>query len=113
MLTTRWFKDSDIEQQQEYFGDWYDCYEKCEGEPFSITVHETWDAYGGPEEGGWYFRCGFPLETICIFSKDQAIRELIRLHEKYNTEEDQEKKYDISLARSYATWYPKKRPHYE
>jgi hypothetical protein len=113
MLTTVWFQEESLEGKQSRFRDWYDRYEEYEGEPLSITVHQTWDQYGGPEEGGWWFRCGSPVETICIFSREQAVRELIDLHEKYNSEAYEEEEYDISLARSYAEFYPKHRPHYE
>jgi hypothetical protein len=113
MLTTVWFKDETTDQKHKRFQDWYDRYNEYEGEPHTITVHHTWQQYGGPEEGGWNFRCGNPIETVCIFSREQAVKELIRLHEKYDAEEHEETEYDICLAQSYATWYPEKRPHYE
>ena len=112
MLTTRWFDNSVLEEQTDRFEEWYGRYIEFEGkEPTTITVHEVWDQWGGPEEGGWTFRCGYPIETICIFSEEQAIRELIRLHAKYK--EDADKEYDICLDRDYARFYPPVRPHYE
>jgi hypothetical protein len=111
MLTTRWFDNSVLEEQVDRFEEWYGRYIEFEGEPTTITVHEVWDQWGGPEEGGWTFRCGYPVETICIFSKEQAVKELIRLHSKYK--EDEDKEYDISLDKDYARFYPEKRPHYE
>ena len=35
-------------------------------EPTTITIHDTYLCYGGPEEGGWYYHQGHPLQTICI-----------------------------------------------
>lgn len=113
MLTTVWFDNSVLEEQTTRFKDWYERYVEFEGEPTTITVHSVWDHWGGPEEGGWTFRCGEPIETICIFSEKQAIDELIRLHAKYSTEEYEGEEYDICLARKYAEFYPEKRPHYE
>jgi hypothetical protein len=113
MLTTVWFQEETDAEKERRFQDWYDRYNEYEGEPFTITVHQVWDQYGGPEEGGWWFRCGNPVETACIFSREQAVAELIALHEKYNSEAYEEEEYDICLSRSYAEFYPHKRPHYE
>ena len=92
------------------FSNWYDNYCYFDSEPTVVTVHEIWQQYGGPEEGGWYFQCGEPIENICIFSKTQSVRELLRLHAKY---EDEEGEYDIRLDQKYAEYYPSERPHYE
>jgi hypothetical protein len=113
MHTLTTWKHETASQRTERFGEWYDRYVEYEGEPSTITVHEVWDQYGGPEEGGWDFRCGLPIETICIFSRAQTIRILHELHEKYNAEEYEDETYDICLSQSYAKWYPDRKPHYE
>ena len=96
------------------FNDWYDDHLHYEGsEPTVITVHRVWDCYGGPEEGGWWFRCGSPVENICIFSREQAVKELFRLHQKYEAEDYEGEEYDICLSQYYAKWYPETKPHYE
>lgn len=109
---TTWKQETPF-QRTERFTDWYETYVEFDGEPTTITVHEVWENYGGPEEGGWYYECRYPIETICIFSKPQAIRILHELHEKYDAPEYEEGTYDICLAQSVATWSPKVRPHYE
>jgi len=109
---TRYYEDSATERTERFAG-WYDRFVEFEGEPTTITVHEVWQAYGGPEEGGWWYSCGAPIKTICIFSRSQAIRLLHELHEEYNSEEFDEQTYDISLSQGYAQWYPETRPHYE
>jgi hypothetical protein len=109
---TYWNQETPIERT-ERFGGWYDTYTEFEGNPTTITVHQVWDNYGGPEEGGWTFRSGYPVETVCIFSRSQAIRILHELHEKYDTEEYEEGEYDICLDQTYARFYPVVRPHYE
>jgi hypothetical protein len=89
---------------------WYEQYQAFEGDPTVIIVHEVWDSYGGPEEGGWYYTSGWPVENVCIFDKEQAIKELQRLHDKYANEEET---YDIRLSRGWGKPFPEKRPHYE
>jgi hypothetical protein len=113
MHTLSTWKHETASQRTERFGEWYDRYSEFDGEPTTITVHEVWDQWGGPEEGGWTYQCGSPIETICIFSRSHAIRILHELHEKYDTEEFEETTYDMCLSQSYAKWYPESRPHYE
>jgi hypothetical protein len=105
--------EEDLTSQQERFSSWYDSYQEYSGEPTTIQVHEIWQHFGGPEEGGWWFTCGNPIETHCIFSKEQAIKCLINLHQKYSQEEYEDADYDIRLAQDYAEFYPQQRPHYE
>lgn len=31
-----------------------------------LNTYETWEAYGGPEEGGWWFTCGEPLQSVLL-----------------------------------------------
>ena len=100
-------------ERTERFNEWYESYTEYEGEPLTVTVHQVYENYGGPEEGGWTFSCGYPIETVCIFSKAQALRVLHELHEKYDAEEYDDGTYDICLAQGYATFYPTVRPHYE
>jgi hypothetical protein len=109
---TCWGNETPIERT-ERFGEWYDRYTEYESEPTTITVHQVWDNFGGPEEGGWTFRAGYPIETVCIFSRSQAIRVLHELHEKYSTEEFEDDTFDICLSQGYAQVYPLTRPHYE
>jgi hypothetical protein len=98
----------------ERFGSWYDNYKDTfEEEPTVITTHRVINRWGGPEEGGWYYLEGWPVQNICIFSKEQAIAELIRIHAIYEAEEYAEEEYDINLSHKYGEHYPKQRPHYE
>lgn len=87
-------------------------------EPTTITLHECSMRYGGPEEGGWYYEQGWPIRTVCIFSKKQAIREAIKL-EEYAREELGERKdnlgwnaWSVSFSDGYAKAYPEERPYY-
>lgn len=31
-----------------------------------LNTYETWQAYGGPEEGGWWFECGTPVQSLKV-----------------------------------------------
>lgn len=100
-----------IPATEELFGGWYERYvEEWGREPIVVTVHRIDQHWGGPEEGGWWYDVGYPIENICIFSKAQAIQELIRLHSQY--EYAGEDKYDMNLDHAWARFYPEKRPHY-
>jgi hypothetical protein len=37
-----------------------------------VNAHEETRAYGGPEEGGWYYTEGTPIESVPVFSKKDA-----------------------------------------
>lgn len=109
---TCWTRETPVERTDR-FKDWYKTYTEYEGQPTTVTVHKVYENYGGPEEGGWTFQSGCPVETICIFSEAQALRVLHELHEKYDTEDYDDGTYDICLAQSYADFYPAVRPQYE
>ena len=35
-----------------------------------LNTYETWQAYGGPEEGGWWYECGTPVQSVMISPLD-------------------------------------------
>lgn len=35
-----------------------------------LNTYKTWQAYGGPEEGGWWYECGEPVQSIKISDED-------------------------------------------
>ena len=46
---------------------------------FYVNVYEIGQAYGGPEEGGWYYDVGTPIKCLGGYSsrdvaKDKAVR---------------------------------------
>jgi len=97
----------------------YKWYTEVEGEePTTITLHECAMRYGGPEEGGWYYQQGWPVKTICVFSKKQAIREAIKLQEWAEEEYGERKDYlgwdtwSVSFSNGYAKAFPEERPYY-
>lgn len=88
-------------------------------EPTTITIHDTYLCYGGPEEGGWYYHQGHPLQTICIFSKKQAVETYLQYSEEYEVWDQPslglsttESAVEINFANDFAKKYPEQRPHY-
>jgi hypothetical protein len=50
---------------------------------FLVAVYLQYRAYGGPEEGGWWFDCGEHVRTMRVFGSEQsAISYCCRLNEK-------------------------------
>ena len=89
-----------------------------EQEPTTVCLYTCGVGYGGPEEGGWYFETGYPLKTICVFSKKQAIREAILLEEEAEEEHGCSTDYlgwpawRVCFDNKYGEAYPTKRPYY-
>jgi hypothetical protein len=98
----------------------YNIYVQYEGkEPITVTLHECSQHYGGPEEGGWYYQRGWAVKTICVFSKKQAIKEAIKLHqeaqEEYGDRIDELgwPIWEVNFSNDYGRNYPTHRPYYE
>lgn len=48
---------------------------------FAVAVYMQDRAYGGPEEGGWWYDCGQLVRTMRVFGNEQtAIRFNTRLN---------------------------------
>lgn len=96
----------------------------------AVAVYECNRAYGGPEEGGWYFDCG-ELETsippiIVSPPTEEAIRQAIATQEDYirgmNLNEGRYEPNSVLCNGYYEVVtfdgclpkaFPKNRPHYE
>ena len=40
-----------------------------------LNTYETYQAYGGPEEGGWWFECGEPVQSV--FFSEESLEDFI------------------------------------
>lgn len=92
---------------------------------YVVAVYLIDRAYGGPEEGGWYFNCGEHVRTLKTFRReDEAVeysRRLNRLLKKTLNKGRREISSVLSDGRYAAeVWdnhapshYPTQRPHYE
>jgi len=74
-----------------------------------VNVYSIEDAYGGPEEGGWWFTCGRPFTSIYSDSEEEAKQVFQAMQDKYG----QEKDVEIVLESHFAKAFPEKTPHYE
>ena len=98
----------------------YNSHLEWEGQdPTTLTVHQTTLNYGGPEEGGWWYEAGYPVQTHCIFNKKQAIQNFIYYCDEYGTWDQPDlgltstvSNYDVNFSNDYAKSYPTERPYY-
>ena len=97
---------------------------------FWIHKHEVAQAYGGPEEGGWWYDTGVPasdwspLEFFCEEAAYERCRELNRAEAERAEAEEQYGYTSVLSHRSehfaysveaspLMVAYPEQRPHYE
>ena len=87
--------------------------------PETIKLHYVRQAYGGPEEGGWWYETGEPYQTHCIFSKKQCSNRLLELTqdlELYDQPPIDDSRgltaLHATLGTGYARFYPSERPYY-
>ena len=98
----------------------YNSHREWEGQdPTTLTVHQTTLNYGGPEEGGWWYEAGYPVQTHCIFNKRQAIQNFIYYFDEYEIAEQPSlsnsttySNYEVNFSNDYAKAYPESKPHY-
>jgi hypothetical protein len=38
-----------------------------------LNTYRTWQAYGGPEEGGFWYECGEPVQSIFVSEEDLPV----------------------------------------
>ena len=96
---------------------WSKAFDVCA--PETIKLHEVYQAYGGPEEGGWWYEVGQAIGTHCVFSKKQCINRLLDLTQDLELYEqppiDDSRglaAIHATLGRGYAEHYPTQRPYY-
>jgi hypothetical protein len=90
-----------------------------EVDPVYVGVYEVGRAYGGPEEGGWWFDCGELVKVVICSSYDEAeeVREI--LSEEYpNTGKRSSvlggEDYGIYFSDTFPeAFFPERTPHYE
>ena len=98
----------------------------------SVAIFEIDRAYGGPEEGGWYFNTGVPSEEFAVHTKffpEDATEEIEaytnHLREFVNEINKTENRrhpssvlsegdyLSVEISEGYPKAYPETRPHYE
>lgn len=48
---------------------------------FIVAVYKTGKAYGGPEEGGWWYYCGEHVRTVRVFKNGRQRHRFLSAHE--------------------------------
>lgn len=80
-----------------------------------LNVYETDRAYGGPEEGGWYYTVGMPLASMPV-PIDMVWDECSALLEKMRAlvaPHHQDAYVSLDIEMKYAEPFPQNKPHYE
>jgi hypothetical protein len=93
---------------------------------YVVAVYLQDRAYGGREEGGWYYDCGEHVRTMRVFASEQrAVQYCQRLNKKLDSAALNEGRREISSVLSTGRYgaeihydlapafYPSQRPHYE
>lgn len=94
---------------------------------WSVTVYLVDRAYGGPEEGGWWYTTGDPVKddprNRTFLFRWQAQRYLPVLRAELDDENQQERRnmysvlsegeYHAQIHQGRAESFPQERPHYE
>jgi hypothetical protein len=92
--------------------------------PKYVNAYRVTQAYGGPEEGGWWYDEYEPLESVVVESEEQEEEVRAALAKRYVDEEDVGQRrgrtsaaggYDISIVGEFhfAKYEPEVKPHYE
>lgn len=92
---------------------------------YTVAVYLSELAYGGPEEGGWWYECGELVKVICVFgSEEKAIEYTRRMNDKLRQTLNKGRR-EISSVLSNGVYramvmcdyppryYPERRPYYE
>ena len=85
-----------------------------------VNVYLENRAYGGPEEGGWWYNCGDPVESVQVFSDEEEAEKVAELNEKYSNEGRRPiwsvacaGVYEVRVEDHFAEAFPRGKPMYE
>jgi hypothetical protein len=97
--------------------------------PKYINVYEVTQSFGGPEEGGWWFDCGTPLESVRCDNEQEFDAATLILEKRYEVDEKNRWSRErqagmhscmpgaysvmILVEDKFAEAYPQTCPHYE
>jgi len=88
--------------------------------PIYVNVYITHLLMGGIEEGGWYYTCGEPIESISVESEKEANELMKKYKQKYSNVDRRpltsvlsNGAYLVLIEGHFAEEFPKQRPYYE
>lgn len=100
---------------------------QCEGDseyigPFYVNTYLVDRAYGGSEEGGWWYDCGEPIDSRQCDTYEEALK-VREEREMWCRENNKGRRplysvlsngeYRTSLEAHFAKIWPDRKPHYE
>jgi len=120
------FECNSCSHKFENSNNWNKC-PKCEFDatplgPFYTNVYLIDKAYGGPEEGGWWYICGEPVESRLAETRDEADQMLDILSVRCKDLNEgcrpissvlSQGEYAVYLEDHFACTFPQSRPYYE
>lgn len=90
--------------------------------PFYVNTYLVDLAYGGPQEGGWHYNCGEPVDSRWCDTYEEA-KDVLEVRKLWCREENIGRKpissvlsagqYEVWIEDHFAAPYPESRPHYE
>jgi hypothetical protein len=100
-------------------GGWDQCSCQCHWGQFYVNAYGIDRNMGGPEEGGWWYDSGTPVESVRFTTlreaeayKIEAEVKFPRTRARYSMA-DSEADYDVMIEPKFAEPWPDQRPHYE
>lgn len=89
-----------------------------------VNIYLIDRAYGGPEEGGWYFDYGVFIGGEAVEPSRERINKAIEIADKYCDKENEDRNDDIGSVLSEGKYvvyvedepgrdWPEEKPHYE
>jgi len=87
-----------------------------------VNVYEIDRLYGGPEEGGWYYNTGRPVESVRVKNCMKEVERVRQsLEAKYPTTgtvysvlaSKRKDVFEVMVEDGFGEEWPKERPHYE
>jgi hypothetical protein len=95
-----------------------ECSCPCHWGTYYVNVYVVGRAYGGPEEGGWWYDYGTPIAAIPCESYKEAedfrnymLKKYPRTWKRSSVLGGED--YEVNIEKSFAREYPEETPHYE
>ncbi len=94
-----------------------DC--RCHWGVYYVNVYEVDRAWGGAEEGGWWYDTGIPVASVPFETLREAEAYHDAMEERFPNDHSSSSviyaggDYHVYIERSFARPYPERRPHYE
>lgn len=86
-----------------------------------VNAYELTLAYGGPEEGGWWYDIGEPLASVPVSGMEEAVAAYTALHGRFAEAYADGDRHSVAnrpelrlrVEQSFAASFPAERPRYE